>query len=83
MKTNVTPMKRLYAATAVLFMMFATVNTHAQTAFGEDVNDQASTPTDPEVPEQPEVPADGYIYAGILAAGIIGYTATRRKTAAV
>jgi hypothetical protein len=72
-----TPFKKLYALMALLFMMFSFVNVNAQTAFEEDVDDE-------EFAEEPgPAPVDTYIYAGVLAAGLIGYAATRHsKTAA-
>jgi hypothetical protein len=76
MNTIVSPMKRLYAMTALLFMMMIPAGLNAQTAFGEDVND--------EEPEEPNpVPVNGYLYAGVVAAGVVGYAATRQKKAAV
>ncbi len=76
MKTIVTPMKKLYALAALVFMMFATVNANAQTGFDDDVDDQTPSQPNPQ-------PINGYVYAGVLAAGIIGYTATRQKKATV
>jgi hypothetical protein len=87
MNTILTPLKNLFAVAVLVFLMFASVNTYAQTTFGDDVDDEVfDDPDDPDNPgggEVPTDPIDGGIYAGVLAAGIIGYTVTmRRKTAA-
>ncbi|KOS06853.1 hypothetical protein AM493_13065 [Flavobacterium akiainvivens] len=66
-------MKRFYALTALLFMMFAPLSINAQPGFQETVDDESTS----------TAPINGYVYAGVLAAGIIGYAATRQKKATV